>query len=104
MLRSSGHGGAEEEEEEEDFTRWLSAHCLLKSGSGEEHIHMCVYMCVCVFVCSQCLHLLCVLKSNLGSLFHRLGFRFKSCLGYRCIGDGLKRVCVLWKIELFLNF
>lgn len=64
MLCSLGYGGAEEEEEKEDFTRWLSAHCLVKSGSGEEHIHMCVYM--CVFVCSQCLHLLYVLKSNLG--------------------------------------
>lgn len=49
---TSGCGGAEEEEEE-DLTRWLLAYCLEKSGSGEEHIHMCSYVRVCVQSCTS---------------------------------------------------
>lgn len=43
-------GGAKKEEEE-DLTRWLLAYCLGKSGSAKEHIHMCVYVRVCVQYC-----------------------------------------------------
>lgn len=49
----TGVCGGAEEEEEEDLTRWLLAYCLGKSGSREEHSHMCAYVRVCVQSCSS---------------------------------------------------